>query len=240
MTLMKNPRPERKARSEHAKKFDLAISKRGFADAAELLLSGFSEAALKILRTEYQIKWEAPPVGGYVSLRDLVSGFDQQVAGLGQPSLKALQARNTLAALRDVVALVEGVDEEAESDTDILTAKLVICATRLGYWAGHAGLAGAGVWDDFADAKSKLFRVGSGQRGRQAEWQSAFLSRAQGFCEGKPKVSLGQLCVLARTWGEEERRAGRNPGLPSSDDGIKAGLRRMEASGSLQIPGRAR
>lgn len=217
----------------------VAMSERRFADAFEITLAACLQEGLRILRTEYQIEWQAPPIGGYAPLRDLVVDLDHQFDAQGEPSPKALHTRHMLAALRDAMALLEDLDEEARADPSLFTAKFGLVAIQLGHWAALSGLSDVGLWDDFGSARWKLDRIGAGRRGVQPDWQVAFLPVAIAHCEGRASVGLAELRRRARQWADQERAHGRNPGLPATDKGIDDGIKRMEASGRLRIPGRS-
>lgn len=228
-------------RARHADDEDERIE-RGFAErdfkaVGGALMAGLYKRALGLLEGEsYVVRW-TEPAAGYELMFGLLTALNQQIEREGDAApARLLIAREAISAIADTQAILEGRDAECE-DEGVRTAKLVICAARIGHADTIARLDENGLWDDLGEAKWKLFRQGSTQRGRQAAWEAAFLPDAKAFCVGKAKVSLGQLTSRARTWAEDERKAGRNPDLPATDDGIKAGLKRMEARG-LSIPGR--
>lgn len=234
----------KKERARHAEDEDERIA-RGFAErdfkaVGTALMGGLYKRALGLLEGEdYFVQW-AEPAAGYELMFGLLTALDQQIEREGDAApARLLIAREAISAIADTQAILEGRDAECE-DEGVRTAKLVICAARIGHADTIARLDENGLWDELGEAKWKLFRQGSTQRGRQAAWESAFLPDAEAFCAGKAKVSLGQLTSRARTWAEGERKAGRNPQLPSTDDGIKAGLKRMETTGTLIIPGRTK
>lgn len=234
----------KKERARHADDEDERIE-RGFAErdfkaVGTALMSGLYKRALGLLEGEaYVVEW-AEPAAGYELMFGLLTALNQQIESEGDAApARLLIAREAISAIADTQAILEGRDAECE-DEGVRTAKLVICAARIGHADTIARLDENGLWDELGEAKWKLFRQGSTQRGRQAAWDAAFLPDAKAFCLGKAKVSLGQLTSRARKWADKERASGRNPQLPSTDTGIKEGLKRMERAGSLIIPGRSK
>lgn len=140
----------------------------------------------------------------------------------------------------DAIATVEA-ELRARSPTSIGakgdTARLLLLGARLGRADVMLELVRTGRWKEFQEALRSLHDRGAHLRGRVPTWEEAFMPAAALFCEGKKKVTLGQLVTEARRWADSKIAAHENPSLPITDDGIKAGLRRMESRG-LSIPGR--
>lgn len=221
--------------------YEREIDERRWMDAAGTFMVALYHRAVALMETEdFGIRWHEPPDDGFGVVVGVVAALSKVVEeqGDGAP-FKLLVALEAFSSVARTQAILEGRDPECEDEGD-RTAKLILAAAAMGHCDTSIALCENGHWEDFGDAKWKLFQIGRKQRGRQAAWEGAFLPKATAFCKGKTRVSLGQLTTLARAWAEEERRAGRNPQLPSTDDGIKAGLKRMEAAGGLSIPGRTK
>jgi len=124
---------------------------------------------------------------------------------------------------------------QAEKKGD--AARLLLLGKRLGHSELMLGIVAAGIWKEYGEALRTLNDRGAHLKERVPTWEVAFMPAAASFCEGKEKVTLGGLVAEARRWAAAEIAAGRNPGLPGTDDGIKSGLKRMEKRG-LSIPGR--
>lgn len=97
----------------------------------------------------------------------------------------------------------------------------------------------SGVWSHYTGAIESLENLGAHRRGYVPEWEAQFLPLAISYCRSRAKVTLAELRRKAQTWARAEREKGNNPGLPGTDKGIDDGLKRMETSGQLIIPGRA-
>jgi hypothetical protein len=224
---------------DQRERFNAQIDAGEFMEAGSTFMVALYHRSLALLEVEnYALKWQEPPDDGFGVVVGIVTALTKTVEELGDGAPFRLEvALNALSAIAHTQAILEGRDPDCE-DEGTRTVKLVLAGARMGHADTVISLCESGHWEDFGDAKWKLFQIGRAQRGRQAEWETAFLPRAKSFCDGKAKVTLGQLCRLAKSWADDERAANRNPGLPASDDGIKAGLRRMEAAGSLVVPGR--
>jgi hypothetical protein len=116
-------------------------------------------------------------------------------------------------------------------------ARILLAGAQLGQVDAMLGMVRTGQLQQYGEAVFRLQKIGAHLRGRVPTWEEAFMPAAASFCEGKEKVTLGALVAEARRWAAALIVAGRGPGLPSTDDGIKAGLKRMELRG-LSIPGR--
>ncbi|WGU42084.1 hypothetical protein [Phenylobacterium sp. NIBR 498073] len=219
--------------------FNRETDERRWMDAAGTFMVALYHRAVALMETEdFGIQWQEPPDDGFGVIVGIVAALSKLVEEQGDSApFKLLIALEAFSSIARTQAIIEGRDPDCEEEGD-RTAKLILAAAAMGHCDTSIALCENGHWDDFGEAKWKLFQMGRTQRGRQAPWEAAFAPRAVSYCEGKQKVTLGQLTNLARVWADEERGAGRNPQLPSTDDGIKAGLKRMEAAGLLSIPGR--
>lgn len=144
-------------------------------------------------------------------------------------------ARDAFDAIAMVETALKARVSHVGSEGD--TARLLLLGGRLGHADVMLGLVTSGLLAEYGVAVHALYNRGAHLRNRLPDWEVSFQPVAQAFCTGKNKVSLGALVLEARRWGEAERDAGRNPGIPATDGGITAGLKRMEARG-LSIPGR--
>lgn len=231
-----------KADPEFARQqFNAEMADARFMDAAGTFMVALYHRAVALLKTEdFGIQWKEPPDDGFGVIVGIVEALSKVLEDQGDSApFKARVALEAFSAIAQTQAILEGRDPDCDEEGP-RTAKLILSAAFMGHADTVVSLCENGHWDDFGDAKWKLFQMGRAQRGRQAIWETAFAQRAQTYCQGKQKVTLGQLTKLARVWAEEERRHGRNPQVPSTDDGIKAGLKRMETSGALAIPGRSK
>jgi len=139
----------------------------------------------------------------------------------------------------DAIGMVELALRAMASSTDAEgdTARLLLLGGRLGHADVMLGLVTTGLWAEYGTAVHALYERGAHLRDRVPDWEDGFMPVAKSFCEGKAKVTYGALVQRARDWRNAEIAAGRNPGLPASDDGIKAGLKRMQRRG-LTVPGK--
>lgn len=221
--------------------YNREIDERRWMDAAGTFMVALYHRAVALMETEdLGIQWQEPPDDGFGVIVGIVVALSKVVEEQGDSApFKVLIALEAFSAIARTQAIIEGRDPDCEEEGD-RTAKLVLAAAAMGHCDTSIAFCENGHWEDFADAKWKLFQMGRTQRGRQAPWEAAFIPRAQSYCQGKARVTLGQLTNLARGWADDERKAGRNPQLPSTDTGIKEGLKRMERAGSLIIPGRSK
>jgi hypothetical protein len=219
--------------------FNAEIDERRFMDAAGTFMVALYHRAVALMETEdFGIKWSEPPDDGFGVVVGIIVALSKVVEEQGDSApFKLLIALEAFSSIARTQAILEGRDPDCEDEGD-RTAKLILAAAAMGHCDTSISLCENGHWEDFGDAKWKLFQRGAHLRNRVPEWEAGFLPIAANHCEGKESVTLGQLVRLARAWAEQERKAGRNPQLPSSDMGIKAGLKRMETAGTLIIPGR--
>lgn len=117
------------------------------------------------------------------------------------------------------------------------TARLLLFGGRLGHADVMLGLVTSGLMAEYGVAVHALYERGAHLRDRIPDWEDGFMPVAKAFCDCKAKVTYGALVARARDWRDAEIAAGRNPGVPATDDGIKAGLKRMQRRG-LTIPGK--
>lgn len=117
-------------------------------------------------------------------------------------------------------------------------ARLLLLGKRLGHSDVMLAMVTSGIWKDYGEALLSIHNMGTHRRGFVPEWEKAFLPVAVEYCSGKAKVPLASLRRHAEKWDAREREAGRDHGLPESDKGIDDGLKRMESTGRLIIPGR--
>lgn len=142
----------------------------------------------------------------------------------------------------DTIATCQAVLQEPSGNLppDEIVARLLLLGGQLGHADVMLGLVTTGIWKDYGEAVFWRQNIGGHLRERVPEWESAFLPIAVAYCVGKQSVSLGELRRRAQSWASAERAAGNNPGLPATDKGIDAGLKRMESNHRLTIPGRTR
>ena len=228
--------------------FDTAFSERRWQDAARERMAGlFSRAVAALEAAGYDIRARNAHTDETVSLS---LGFDtlqliakvcrQAVFQLGDdtPALVEIAAECFI-ALEAVQAILEGWDGESE-DEGVRTAKLVLLGTQMGMLSSILAQWETGQIDAAAANAWKLYRQGEAQRGRVASWEQSFLPHAIAYCDGKAHVTIASMVRQAKEWAGAERAAGRNPGLPGTDDGIERGIKRMERRAVLTLPGRAK
>lgn len=144
----------------------------------------------------------------------------------------AREAFDAIAMAMSALQVMAG--SEGASDK---TARLLLLGGRLGHADLMLGLITTGLWAEYGTAVRSMYERGAHLRDRIPDWEQGFMSVATRFCEGKDNVTYGALVTCARGWAASEIASGRNPGLPATDDGIKAGLKRMQERG-LDIPGK--
>lgn len=201
-------------------------------------VAALGEGGYDIVSTNTLTNETLPLTLNFETLELIAKVCRQAVAQMGEntPALVAV-AGECMVALEAIQAVLEGWDSESE-DEGVKTAKLILLGSQMGTLSSILAQWETGLIDRAADNAWKLHRQGAAQRGRVASWEQAFLPTARDHCEGKAKVSLASLVRVAKAWGEEERAAGRNPGLPGTEDGVERGIKRMERRGVLTIPGR--
>jgi len=146
-------------------------------------------------------------------------------------SLGLIAARNGCFALAAAVAALEGrLKKQYEPD---LACTLTFWGMQMGEADTVLTMWESGFLSEAVAAKLKLRAMGAHLRGRIPAWEVAARPLAQKFCADKAKVTLGQLIHRVR----EARTAGQIAGIPDSDEGIRAGIKRMVARGELVIPG---
>ncbi|WP_284222542.1 hypothetical protein [Brevundimonas denitrificans] len=180
------------------------------------------------------------PALNYETLELIAKVCRQAVSKMGDdtPALVEVAAESFM-ALEAVQAILEGWDSESE-DEGVRTAKLILLGSQMGMFSSILAQWETGQIDAAAANAWKLYRQGEAQRGRVASWEQSFLPHAVADCEGRTHVTLASLVRLAKEWAGAERAAGRNPGLPGTDDGIERGIKRMERRAVLTIPGRSK
>lgn len=227
--------------------YDAAWSERRWQDAARERMAGlFSRAVAALGAAGYDIRVSNARTDETVSLalnfktlELLAKVCRQAVAQLGEdtPALVEIAAES-IVALEALQAILEGWDSESE-DEGVRTAKLILLGSQIGTLSSILAQWETGLIDAAAANAWKLYRQGEAQRGRVASWEQSFLPRAIAYCDGKVHVTLASLVRLAKEWADVERAAGRNPGLPGTEDGIERGIKRMERRAVLTIPGRS-
>lgn len=228
--------------------FDGAWSERRWQDAARGRMAGlYSRAVAALEASGYEIRASNARTDETVSLAlnfetlELLGRVCRQtVAQLGEdtPALVEIAAES-IVALEALQAILEGWDSESD-DEGVRTAKLILLGSQIGTLSSILAQWETGQIDAAAANAWKLYRLGEGKRGRVVSWEQAFLPHAVAFCEGQKHVTLAAVVRLAKEWAGAERAAGRNPGLPGTDDGIEKGIKRMERRAVLTIPGRSK
>lgn len=226
--------------------FESAWNDRRWIDAAKARMAGLYERAVAALGAEgYNIRavntrTDEPVVItlDFETLELIAKVCRKAVREMGDdaPALVGVAAE-CMATLEALQAVLEGWDSESE-DEGVRAAKLVILGSQMGTLHSILAQWETGIIEKSSENAWKLYRQGEAQRGRVASWEQTFLPHAVVHCEGKSQVTVAALVRLAKSWGEAEREAGRNPGLPGTDDGIERGIKRMEKRGVLTIPGR--
>lgn len=228
-----------KADPEFARQqFNAELDERRFMDAAGTFMVGLYHRAIALMETEeFTIRWREPPDDGFSAIVGIIAALKKVVEEQGDSAPFKLEvALETFSTIARTQAILEGRDPDCEHEGD-RTAKLILAAAAMGHCDTTIGLCENGHLEDFADAKWLLSQRGAHLRDRLPKWEESFQPFANAYCTGKSKVTLGELVLEARKWAQEEISAGRNPGIPATDDGITAGLKRMESRG-LSIPGR--
>ena len=235
-------RAAEKADPEFARvQFSAELEDGQYLEAGGTFMVALYHRAIALMKSEdFQIGWKDAPEGGFSTIVGIVVALKKTVSDLGDNAPVRLQvALETFSSIGRTQAILEGRDPDCV-DEGVRTAKLMLASAAMGHCDSMLSLFENGHWDDFGDAKWKLFQIGSGQRGRLATWEELFLPVAVAYCQGKKQVQLADLRRLAQRWAKDEIASGRNPGLPGTDKGIADGLKRMEKSKQLKIPGRPR
>ena len=116
-------------------------------------------------------------------------------------------------------------------------ARIFQLGKQFGQATSSIGWLTSGVLKEYGEALLTRHNIGKSRRDMVPQWETDFLPVAVEYCSGKAKVTFGKLVLEVRRWAATENAANRNPGIPATDAGITAGLRRME-SRNLSIPGR--
>lgn len=235
-TMMKTPMPDPVGQhADHLQlQIDAAIANGDTDEIVTLSVHAIFVTAVRICR---EAGLQAPrlvglsQLGCFLAFRDacdrhLEMAVDHRVSF-------AREAFEAIAMLEAELRTRSPTQAETKGDA----ARLLLLGKRLGHSDLMLGIVTAGIWKEYGEALRTLNDRGAHLRARVPTWEVAFMPAAASFCEGKEKVTLGGLVAEARRWAAAEIAAGRNPGLPGTDDGIKQGLKRMEKRG-LSIPGR--
>jgi hypothetical protein len=119
-------------------------------------------------------------------------------------------------------------------------ARIFLLGSQFGQASSAIGWITSGTLTEYGEAIRSRHNTGAGRRGIVPKWETDFLPVAVEYCSGKDKVPLADLRRHAEKWAAREVKAGKNPELPGTEKGILDGLKRMESSGRLRIPGRPR
>jgi hypothetical protein len=154
-----------------------------------------------------------------------------------EDSGRVLIARAAFDAIAEVEAAMSPRGPVVETSLD--PATMFLLGKQLGQAISSINWLTSGVLEEYAKAANSVRKTGDSRRGVVPKWETNFLPVAVEYCSGKAKVTLADLHLLAKKWRDDERQAGRNPGLPGSPKGVLDGIKRMESSGRLKIPGRS-
>lgn len=145
-------------------------------------------------------------------------------------------ARAAFDAIAEVEAAMSPRGPVAGTNLDIATVFLL--GKRFGEASSSMGWITSGTLEEYAKAVQSVRKTGDSRRGVVPKWETDFLPVAVEYCSGKAKVTLEELRLLANKWRDDEIKSG-NPGLPGSPKGVLDGIKRMESTGRLKIPGRS-
>lgn len=217
--------------------FDQALEKGELEKALGAAVDGIFLSALKMAGEAGAVRRPFPPEGGiFAYSKSLREDCDQYLTDNAE-DFKVATARHAFDAIMEAQGFLKG--HHGPHPLPTVLAQLMLLGARLGHADVMVTMVSSGLWDEFGEAKWKLHNIGSGQRGREAPWEAAFAPAAREFCEKMGKdATFGAVVRRAKRWAEEEKKQGRHQELPATDDGIKAGVRRMEKRGDLLIPGR--
>lgn len=233
---MKMPTPDPVGQDADALRPDIeaAIERGDVNDALNISVRATFMTALAICRS---VGMEAPRPRD-TSLASVCRAFrdacDMRTAAQGD-DFRVTCAREAFDAIAMVQSALSAMATSTDAEGDV--ARLLLLGGRLGHADVMLGLVTTGLWDEYGAAVHALYERGAHLRDRVPDWEDGFMPIAKSFCAGKAKVTYGALVQRARDWRDAEIAAGRNPGLPATDDGIKAGLKRMQRRG-LTVPGK--
>jgi hypothetical protein len=216
--------------------FERALNADAWSDAINLAVRAMYVTALNICKSAGVEPPRPPPA----RLLELCIAFRSQCdahLAANEDDFRVQTARHAFDVMAEVeTVLRQGTDGLGPAD---IVARLMLIGTRLGHADMMLTMVTSGLLADYGEALSKLHSIGDHLRDRVPDWEKGFLSRAKAYCEGRAKVTLAELRREARRWADDERLAKRNPALPATDKGIDDGIKRMEASRKLTIPGRS-
>lgn len=215
---------------------DGAVDVKDWERALSSAVDGVFLTALKVAGESGAVRRPIPEGGIYDYASSLREDCDQYLEA-DPDDFRIVTARHAFDAIMEAQGfLLGGVGEQS---IPAMMAQLMLLGARLGHADVMLSMVTTGLWDEFGEAKFKLHNIGSYQRGRQAPWEGAFLPVAQQFCEkAGTDATFGAVVRRANRWFADEKKQGRHHEFPTTEDGIKAGVRRMEKRGDLVIPGR--
>lgn len=233
---MKMPTPDPVGSDADALKPDIlaAVSERRWSDAVSVSVRASFVTALNICR-DSGIPAPRPSETSLLAVcRAFCDACDNYLA-TNESDFRVVVARDAFDAIAVAQEALRGpVGDRPPTD---VVAHLLLIGGRLGHADVMLGLVTSGLMAEYGTAVHALYERGAHLRDRVPDWEEGFMPVAESFCRGKAKVTYGALVSHARGWRDAEIAAGRNPGVPATDDGIKAGIKRMQRRG-LIIPGK--
>jgi hypothetical protein len=212
---------------------EAALREGRLADALRVVTVGAWERVHRVLRdldvtVAEHGETESPSVMAYalgMKLHGIAEKEDDP------PHIGLVAAANVCLAIAGAWGAIEGRTKK-EFASDVAFAQ-----TFWGVLIGEAdtilSLWESGFLTEATAAKLKFNSIGAHLRGRIPPWEAAVLPHLQKYCVGKTEVSLGELVRQAK----QAPVVVRGTGIPTTDEGIRAGLKRMIGRGELVVPG---
>lgn len=192
--------------------------------------------ALKLCGDAGAVKRPLPEGGVYDFCASLRADCDQYLEA--QPDdFRVVTARHAFDAVMDAQGfLLRGA---LNDPLPTVMSKLMVLGARLGHVDMMLTMVTTGLWDEFGEAKFKLHSIGSPRRNHRPQWEVQFLDEARRFISAMGSgATMGGLVRRAKTWAKEREKQGDSLEVPKTDDGIKAGIRRMRQRGEIILPKR--
>jgi hypothetical protein len=215
--------------------YDAAIERGSWAEAVNLVVQAIFRTAIAICQ-DSGIPAPRPANTTFVDVCDAFCGACENHLATAEYDYRVDTARHVFEVLASVhTTLAQGVGVLPPGE---IVGRLLILGATLGHADVMLTLVTTGIWAEYADVLTKHHPIGQHLRGREPVWETGFLPFAVAYCETRSHVTVGALRREAERWAASERAAGRNPGLPGTEKGINDGIKRLEKSGKLKIPGR--
>jgi hypothetical protein len=160
------------------------------------------------------------------------------VAGVNAPEGIKTTIFMTLELIRNL-DIVENLLTRASADfIGNHDAVLVQYSMQIAYFSGGLNLNLNPDFQRLVASDVKMQKIAAAPKKRMAKWVTEFAPIARAYCQGRAKVTYGQLRRRAREWAEEHKGRGVDWVLPQDDGSLDKGIKKLVRLGLLTIPGK--